>query len=294
VAGAGTVIPLDRSGRTGLDEVPWESITLATAILAHNETGIVQDLKPLSEQCRERGIPLHVDAVQAVGKIDVRFRELGATTLAAGAHKFHGPRGIGLLLVRKGVRLSPRLFGGHQERGFRPGTEPVMLVAGMACALKQWHDERERITRHVRELRDRLEQGLAERCPPVVVHGADAPRLPNTLNIAFPGCDAEALLVALDLAGICCSHGSTCASGSAEPSPVLLGMGVPTEVARASIRLSVGRQNTITEIDDAIERISSVIHRQRATTGERGGVSPPIKRLSAHDRGTHVPRSPFG
>lgn len=261
-----SVLPLDQAGRMQLaEDVPWERITLATAILAHNETGVIQDLQPLSERCQERGIPLHVDAVQAVGKIDVSFRELGATTVSAGAHKFHGPRGIGLLLVRQGVRLARHLFGGHQERGFRPGTEPVMLAAGMACALSQWQADRERISEQLRELRDRLQRGLEEQCPPVVVHGADAERLPNTLNIAFPRCDAEALLVALDLAEVCCSHGSTCASGSAEPSPVLRAMGVPANVASSSIRLSVGRENTVDDINEATNRIAAAVCRLRST-----------------------------
>jgi cysteine desulfurase len=224
---------------------------------------VIQDLGPLAAACREKGVPLHVDAVQAVGKIPVDFHALGATTLALGAHKFHGPRGIGALLIRQGVQLAPFQFGGHQERGRRPGTELVALAAGMAKALEIWNSERKQRTAHVLELRDRLQSGLQAACEPVVVNGSQEHRLPNTLNIAFPGLDGEAILVALDLAGVACSLGSTCASGSAEPAPALTAMGVPPEVARASVRLSVGIFNTREEIDQAVERIAKVISQLR-------------------------------
>jgi cysteine desulfurase len=239
-------------------------LKLVTVILAHNETGVIQDLQPLAKKCRKHGVWFHVDAVQAVGKIPVSFRELGATSLALGAHKFHGPRGVGALLLRKGAKLAPVIFGGHQEAGRRPGTEPVALAVGMAKALEIWNADRDRRTRYLSELRDRLEESLLKRCPPAVVNGSRAHRLPNTLNIAFPGIDGEALLVALDLEGIACSLGSTCASGSAEPAPVLVAMGRGPEVYKSSVRLSVGIENTSEEIEDAAERIAGVVGRLRA------------------------------
>lgn len=257
---------LDRAGRLveeQLAELPWREIRLATALLAHNETGTIQDLSLLARLCREHGVPLHVDAVQAIGKIDVDFHALGAATLSLGAHKFHGPRGIGALLVRAGTTLAPTQFGGHQEGGRRPGTECAALAAGMARALELWQAERDDLTRRITALRDRLEAGLRDRCGPVVVHGPPAQRLPNTLSIAFPGCDGEALLVALDLEGICCSLGSTCASGSAETAPILAAMQCPPEVARSTLRLSVGRENTTEEIDEAVRRIAAVAMRLR-------------------------------
>jgi cysteine desulfurase len=225
---------------------------------------VIQDLQPLAKKCRKHGVWFHVDAVQAVGKIPVSFRELGATSLALGAHKFHGPRGVGALLLRKGAKLAPVIFGGHQEAGRRPGTEPVALAVGMAKALEIWNADRDRRTRYLSELRDRLEESLLKRCPPAVVNGSRAHRLPNTLNIAFPGIDGEALLVALDLEGIACSLGSTCASGSAEPAPVLVAMGRGPEVYKSSVRLSVGIENTPEEIEDAAERIAGVVGRLRA------------------------------
>lgn len=260
------ILPVDHDGRlqtAGIDALEGKTVKLATVILAHNETGVIQDVRPLAAKCRESKVFFHLDAVQAVGKLAVNFTELGATSLAFGAHKFHGPRGIGGLLLRKGVTLAPLEFGGHQESGRRPGTEPVALIAGMAKALELWHRERDARTETLKQLRDRLENGLLERCPWAVVNGSREHRLPNTLNIAFPGCDGEAILVALDLEGIACSLGSTCASGSAEPAPALVAMGCPPEVYKAAVRFTVGFSNTVSEMDDAIERISRVVRRLR-------------------------------
>jgi cysteine desulfurase len=246
------------------ENLSWNELRLVTVILAHNETGVIQDLAPLSDRCRKHSVPLHVDAVQAVGKIPVNFRELGATALSIGAHKFHGPRGIGALLLREGLELSPWLFGGHQEQGRRPGTEPVALIAGMSQALELWHADQAHRTARVCSLRDHLQQGLTEKCGPVVINGSVEHRLPNTLNISFPGLDGEALLVALDLEGIACSLGSTCASGSTEPAPSLLAMGLSEELYRSAVRFSVAFDNTEDEITEAIQRIATVIHRLRA------------------------------
>jgi cysteine desulfurase len=261
-------LPVDRDGRLIWNDSTNSSllaggVKIATVILAHNETGIIQYLRPLANLCRENNLFCHVDAVQAVGKIEVNYAELGATSLAFGAHKFHGPRGIGGLLLRQGVKLAPREFGGHQESGRRPGTEMVALAAGMAKALELWHHERHARTAQLRQLRDHLESSLLDRCPWAVVNSSQAQRLPNTLNIAFPGCDGEAILVALDLEGIACSLGSACASGSAEPAPALVAMGVPPEVYKSAVRFTVSLNNTPTEMDLATERISRVVNRLR-------------------------------
>src|SRR3984957_6026601 len=198
-------VEIDSEGRILLDRLdglPWNEIKLATVILAHNETGVVQDIAPLALRCEAYGVPLHVDGVQAVGKMAVNFCELNVAALSLAAHKFHGPLGIGALLLREGTRLRPRQFGGHQESDRRAGTESVALVVGMAAALERWQLEREPWTEQLRHLRDQLELGLASRCAPVVVNGSREFRLPNTLSEAFPGVDGEALLVALDLAGV--------------------------------------------------------------------------------------------
>lgn len=248
----------------GLEEIDWPQVRLATLLLAHNETGVVQDVGPLAERCRLHGVPLHVDAVQAVGKLPTDFRALGATALSLGAHKFGGPRGVGALLLREGVRLAPLLRGGHQERERRAGTECVALAAGMALALELWERERDAITTRLTSLRERLLTGLTAACGPVQLIGHPTQRLPNTLNLAFAGCDGEALLVALDLAGVCCSLGSTCSSGSTEPAAILAAMGVPQELHRSCLRLSLGWNSTAADVDGAIERIALTVGRLRA------------------------------
>jgi cysteine desulfurase len=261
-------LPVDSYGLLGplpaLTPDQASDLRLATVIFANNETGVIQDVQPLATLCRERGVPLHLDAVQAVGRIPVHFHQLGADSLAFAAHKFYGPRGIGGLLVRRGAKLAATEFGGHQEAGRRPGTEVVPLIAGMARALELFAAEQDQRIAHTRTLRDLLEQRLTALCPPVVVNGSRDRRLSNTANLAFPGADGEALLVALDLEGIACSLGSTCASGSAEPSPVLLAMQLPPEIWRSSVRFSIGIDNTPQEIEDAAQIIARVVTRLRA------------------------------
>lgn len=260
-------------GHTGLFDVEsaswtdldWSRVKLAAVILAHNETGVIQQIDPLLKRAAEGHFAVHLDGVQAVGKIPVNFRELGATTLSFGAHKFHGPRGIGGLLIREGIKLAPGFaLGGLQESGRRAGTEPVALVAGMAKALEIWKREQSERTTKVAALRDQLERRLNELASPVVINGRGAARLPNTLNISFPGVDGEALLVALDLEGVCASLGSACASGSIEPTPILVAMGLPAEVYRSALRLTLSRFNTEQEIEDAAQRISVIVKYLRA------------------------------
>lgn len=258
---------VDADGRLVEDQfanLPWDDLRLATVILAHNETGTIQDTTTLARYCQERGVPLHLDAVQAVGKIPVNFRELGATSLAIGAHKFHGPRGVGALLVRDGVKLAPFQFGGHQEADRRPGTEPVALIAGMARALELCVIDMDQRIAKLQAMRDDLEQGLRAVCQPVVLNSTPDNRLPNTLNISFPGVDGEALLVALDLDGIACSLGSTCSSGSAEPAPVLVAMGRTKDVYRSAVRFSLNSDNRPDEIPVAVRRISNIVSRLRS------------------------------
>ena len=259
-------LPVDAEGLLALPGglVPRDNLRLVTVILAHNETGVIQDVRPLAAACQARGVAFHLDAVQAVGKVPINFHELGASSLALGAHKFYGPRGIGALLLRRGFKLAAFGFGGHQEAGRRPGTEVVPLIAGMARALELFQAESEQRIARTRELRDLLEQQLAAKCPPVVLNGSRTQRLPNTLNIAFPGVDGEALLVALDLAGIACSLGSTCASGSAEPAPALLAMNRPREVWHSSVRFSVGIETTAPEIEQAAGTIAGIVNGLRS------------------------------
>jgi cysteine desulfurase len=238
---------------------------LATLMLANNETGGVQPVARLAELSATRGIPIHTDAVQAVGRIPVNFRALGVTTLAASAHKFHGPVGFGILLVRRGVKLSSRLFGGGQQQGRRPGTVAVPLAVGLAAALQRWHAEAEsRIARWI-ALRDRLESGLIAALGPdrIICNGPTDPalRLPQTTNLGFVGLDGDALLMQLDLAGIAASLGSACASGSTRPSPTLIAMRVADNRLRSSVRFSLGANTTEAEIEEAIPRVVAVVER---------------------------------
>jgi cysteine desulfurase len=238
----------------------WVGVRLAAVILAHNETGVIQPVQPLVERARRNRFAVHLDGVQSVGKIPVNFHDLGAETLSFGAHKFHGPRGIGGLLIRHGVEISPGFaVGGLQESGRRAGTEPVALVAGMAKALEMWNQSQAERTSRLSSLRDRLEMQLKSLSAPAVVNGELAERLPNTLNISFPGVDGEALLVALDLEGICCSLGSACASGSIEPTPILVAMGLPETIYRSAVRLTLSHLTTESEIEEAAQRIAHVV-----------------------------------
>ncbi len=232
---------------------------LVSIMAANNETGVIQPIRELAALAAAAGVPLHTDAVQAVGKISVRFRDWGVAAMSIAAHKFNGPRGVGALIVRGDASLDPILFGGFQEEGLRPGTQPVALTVGMHAALESFQREQVERTARIARLRDRLETGLVAAWPSAIVHGATAPRLPNTTCIAFPGRDRQALVMALDLAGIACSTGSACASGSSEPSPTLVAMGLADELVGSSIRFSLGATTTAGEIDEAIKRIVGVL-----------------------------------
>jgi cysteine desulfurase len=227
----------------------------------------------LAALCRSRGVPTHCDAVQAVGKIDVDFRALGADAMTVAAHKFGGPLGVGALVLRRGVELPPFLFGGFQQAGLRPGTESPALVAGFAAALEVWAREATARTARLAALRDELERLLLAEQPELVVHGRDVPRLPQTLNIALPGVDRQAMFLALDQAGVACSTGSACASGSSEPSPTLRAMGCSADELASSLRFSVGCSTTLAEVVAAAERILHVLRALRRGSASQIGVA---------------------
>ena len=235
----------------------------ASLMLANNETGVLQPVQQIAEWCTERKIPFHTDASQAVGRIPMNFADLNVAALCCAAHKFHGPLGIGVLLLRQDVPLTPTLLGGHQQAALRPGTECVALAVGMRIALEIWkRDAQERMQR-LGNLRDRFEQLILDSVPEARVIGAASPRLPNTSNISFVSFDRQALVMALDMEGVACSTGSACASGSSEPSPTLLGMGLDTAIIEGSLRFSLGALTTATDIEQATQRISSVCNRLR-------------------------------
>jgi cysteine desulfurase len=232
---------------------------LVSVMLGNNETGVLQPAAEIARLCRAAGALVHTDAVQAAGKIPVDFRALGVDAMTVAAHKFHGPRGIGALVVRPEVPLAPILFGGFQQAGLRPGTESPMLAVGMAQALELAHQAGCERTALLSALRDRFEEQLLAALPDVVINGALAPRLPHTSSMAFPGVDRQALVMALDLAGVACSTGSACASGSSEPSAVLVAMSCPPSVVSSALRFSFGVQNTSFEVDEAARRIVKAV-----------------------------------
>jgi cysteine desulfurase len=235
---------------------------LVTVMLANHETGAVQPIRSLGQIVNGR-CPFHCDAVQAVGKVSVHFHQLGVSSLAFSAHKFHGPKGIGALLLRRGTKLRPRTWGGHQQQGRRPGTEPVALVVGLATALELAHRESEQRREKVCRLRELFLRHLRENAAPMVLNSPADGGIPHTLNISFPGLKADALLMCFDLAGIACSTGSACSSGSLLPSPVLQAMGVSDNVLSSAMRFSLSALLTEAEINEAARRIVGVVQRLR-------------------------------
>ena len=235
---------------------------LVSVMLTNHETGAIQPVARLAAILDGRAA-FHCDATQAVGRIPVHFGESGVTTLSFSAHKFHGPKGIGVLLIRRGTRLPPQLWGGHQQQGRRPGTEPVAAAVGLAAALELAVQEAAARRAHVTALRECLLGHLRATCSPVVLNGPEKEGLPHTLNLSFPGCRAESLLMNLDLAGVACSTGSACSSGSLLPSPVLRAMSVPDDVLRSAMRFSLSHLVTATEIGEAGQHVARIVERLR-------------------------------
>jgi len=261
-----TVLPVDPDGLVDPEAVRRAirpETVLITIMLANNELGTIEPIKAIGKIAAETGVTLHTDAVQAAGKIPIDVKKLGVHLLSISAHKLYGPKGVGALYVRKGTLLEPLLYGGHSERDRRPGTEDVTSIAGLGkaaeLALANMKEESQRIA----ALRDRLESGLVERITHAKVNGSRAHRTPNTTNVTLPFIEGEAMVIALDLKGIACSTGAACSSGAVGPSHVLTAIGLAPEDARATLRLSLGRQTTDDEIDFALETIPPVIDRLR-------------------------------
>jgi cysteine desulfurase len=237
---------------------------LVSVMHANNELGTVQPVAEIARVTRERRIPLHVDGVQALGKIPVDVEELGADLYSMSGHKIYAPKGVGALWVRKGTRMAPITFGGHHERDRRPGTEnvPGIVSFGAAAELagRNLVAETERLT----TLRDRLESAILDRIPGSGINGSRWSRVPNTSNIYFDGIDGEALVIALDLRGFSVSTGAACSSGALTPSHVLTAIGLGSDRARASMRFSLGRSNTVQQVDSLVEALeASVAHLRR-------------------------------
>jgi cysteine desulfurase len=241
---------------------------LISVMHANNETGVIQPVEEIARTAREAGVLMHSDGVQAAGKLRVDVGRLGVDLYSISGHKIYAPKGVGALYVRKGIPLKPLLYGGHHERDRRAGTENVCGAIALGEAARIVAEEWEQHATQLRQLRDRLEERVLARVPAVGINGAGAERLPNTSNFWFDGLEGEPMVIALDLRGFAVSTGSACSSGAIEPSHVLKAMGLSDERARASIRVSVGRSNTVEQVDalaDAIVAVSEHLRRLSPT-----------------------------
>jgi cysteine desulfurase len=261
-----TYLPTDREGQIDLDQlrraIRPETI-LITIMHANNELGTVQPLEEIGRIAKEADVYFHTDAVQSAGKIPIDVNALQIDLLSLSGHKLYAPKGIGALYIRSGTRLRQLLYGGHHQRGFRPGTENVAGIVGLGKAAEIAQRSLAEDARGISTLRDKLQQGLLQRVPQSRVNAGAARRTPNTTNLIFPGIEGEALLIALDLRGLACSTGAACSSGAVEPSHVLTAIGLPPEEARASLRFSLGRHTTPADIDFALNVVPAAVSQLR-------------------------------
>ena len=261
-----TYLPVDGEGQIALDAVRRSvrpETVLITIMHANNELGTIQPLGEIGRIAAEADVYFHTDAVQSAGKIPIDVNVLGVDLLSLSGHKLYAPKGIGALYVRGSTRLRQLLYGGHHQRGFRPGTENVAGIVGFGKASELARKSLAEDARRMTALRDKLEQGLVQRVPHSRVNGGGAPRTPNTTNLLFPGVEGEALLIALDLKGLACSTGAACSSGAVEPSHVLTAIGLPPEEARASLRFSLGRHTLEKEIEFALQVVPAAVEQLR-------------------------------
>jgi cysteine desulfurase len=272
-----TYLPVSGDGLIDLDGLRAAirpETALLTVMHANNEIGTVQRLAEIGSLAAEHDIYFHSDAVQSAGKVPVDVRLLQLDLLSISAHKLYGPKGVGAIYIQGGTRLRQFLYGGHHQRGFRPGTENVAGIVGLGKAAELARISLVQETSRLAALRDKLEQGLLARVPDCHANCVNAPRTPNTSNITCDGIEGEALVIALDLKGLACSTGAACSSGAVEPSHVLTAIGLPASKARASIRLSLGRRTTACEVDTALQIIPTAVEQLRK-------LSPSYKRSAA-------------
>ena len=256
-------LPVNEVGQIDLDQLRAElkgtKNALVSVMWANNETGTIFPIKEVAEIAKEHGATMHTDAVQIAGKERIDVQKVPVDTLAISGHKFHAPKGVGVLYVRKGTKIKPFMIGGHQENGRRAGTENVPYIVGLAKACEIATANLETEAKTVGAMRDRLEAGILATCPNVRVNGDRAHRLPNTLNVSFEYIEGEAIAYRLSDLGICISTGSACASGSLDPSHVIRAMGVPFIAVHGSVRFSLSRYNTMDEVDYVLDKLPPVI-----------------------------------
>lgn len=261
-----TVLNVDKNGIVDLEQLKSaikDETILISVMHANNETGVIQPIEEIGKIAKENKILFHVDAVQSMGKLEINPKEMGIDLLVFTAHKFYGPKGVGALYVRNGVRLGKVITGGGQERKLRPGTTNTPLIVGMAKALEKVYAEREEENKRVGELRDYFEEQISARIPEIVINGKNVPRLPGTSSITFKYVEGESILLSLSMKGIAVSSGSACSSDELQASHVLLAMGIPAEFAHGTIRFSLGKYNTKEEIDYTIEAVVEIIGKLR-------------------------------
>lgn len=259
-------IGTDENGIVDLEELKKEikqATTLITIMFANNEIGTLQPIKEIGEIAKKNNIIFHTDGVQAVGSVLIDVKELNIDSLSLSAHKFYGPKGIGVLYVRKGIKFEKIVNGGHQERNKRAGTENVSGIVGLAKAIELAYQNLEENNKKIKELRDYYVEQVKEKIPYIKINGDMEKRLPGNSNISFRFIEGEGLLLNLDLKGICASSGSACTSGSLDPSHVLLAIGLPHEIAHGSLRISIGKYNTKEEIDYLVENLVEIVGRLR-------------------------------
>jgi cysteine desulfurase len=279
-----TRLPVGAKGMVDPDDlanVLTDDTRLVSLMYANNEVGTIQPIQACAALARARGVLMHTDAVQSVGKIPTLVDDLGVDLLSLSGHKFHGPKGIGALYVRRGTALNPIITGGPQEGGLRGGTEHVAAIVGLGAAARLAAARMSEAMPQVAALRDRLEQGVLATIPDVLVNGATASRLPTTANLSFKGVDGQSLVVALDLKGIAISTGSACSSGSLEPSHVLIAMGLVDGWLQGAVRFSLGPDNTRLEVDAVLQMLPPIVARlRRHTSGSvrQAIVAPPLLR----------------
>lgn len=260
-----TYLPVDDQGLVSVEELAnaiRDDTILVSIMHANNEIGVIQPIEQIGKICREKGILFHTDAVQTAGVLDIDVKKLNVDMLSMSAHKFYGPKGVGALYVRKGVRLVPLIQGGGHESRRRAGTENVAGIVGLAKALQLAAAERPAMVPKIERLRDRLLEGILK-IPNTRLNGSRTQRLPNNINVSIEYIEGESLLLNLDLKGIAASSGSACTSGSLDPSHVLLAIGLSHEVAHGSLRLTLGRDNTDAEIDYVLETLPPIVERLR-------------------------------
>lgn len=261
-----TYLPVDQDGLIDLEHLRGAvrpETVLITIMHANNELGTVQPIEQIGGIAEDADVYFHTDAVQSAGKIPIDVNQFQLDMLSLSGHKLYAPKGIGALYVRGGTRLKQLLYGGHHQRGMRPGTENVAGIVGFGKAAEIARHSLANDAKRLSGLRNQLEHGLLHRVPHSRINAGRAPRTPNTANLVFPGVEGEALLIALDLKGLACSTGAACSSGAVEPSHVLTAIGLPAEEARASLRFSLGRHTTQAEIDFALTVVPSVVAQLR-------------------------------